>query len=117
DASRRRARAELARLSGADAASRPLGPWPAPPSAEAAAGERDDVAAARLSAEAARASAQAARAARLPSLTATVRWEAHAPRPFASYGESLAVSAGVRVPLFTGGALSAAAAGASAEAR
>jgi outer membrane protein TolC len=83
----------------------------------ARAGTRADVAAVELEARRARDTASSARAARWPALAVGARYELHAPRPAGRYGDSLAASAGVRVPLFASGAVAARVAEAGADVR
>jgi outer membrane protein TolC len=117
EAAERSGRAALARRIGAENAARPLAPLPAPGSVSARAGTRADVAAAELEARGARDTASSARAARWPALAVGARYELHAPRPAGRYGDSLAASAGVRVPLFASGAVAARVAEAGADVR
>jgi outer membrane protein len=112
------ARADLAALIGPEAAARPLAGLPEPlPVPERGPAERDDVAAAELAAKAARDGARAASAARWPSLLVQGRYELHAPRLGARWGDSASVFGAVRVPLFASGAVDARVAEASAAAR
>jgi outer membrane protein TolC len=91
---------------------------PAPPDTASSPGvERADVAGARSLSDAGREAARAAGAARWPSVFLQGKYEVHAPRPTATYGDSGSVVLGVRVPLFTSGALAASIAEARAEAR
>ena len=114
------ARARLAALIGSPAASRPLaelppaGPVNGPRTGDR---DRDDVAAAKLSAEAAREAAKAASASRFPALVVQARYEAHAPRPGARWGDAASVFGGVRAPVFAFGGVQARVAEASAAAR
>jgi outer membrane protein TolC len=112
------ARARLAALIGSAAASRPLADLPpAGPVNDPRTGDRDDVAAAKLSAEAAREAAKAASASRFPALVIQARYEAHAPRPGGRWGDAASVFGGVRAPVFTFGGVQARIAEASAAAR
>jgi outer membrane protein TolC len=118
EAAERSGRAALARRIGAENAARPLAPVPSgslPVGTIAA--TRPDVEAAELEAASARELERSARAGRWPSLALGARYELHAPRPTAHYGDSLAASAGVRVPLFASGAVGARVAQAGAQAR
>jgi outer membrane protein TolC len=101
-------RAILAILIGAEAAARPLAPFPPPAAApQAPAVPRDDIAAAELAAEAARQSASAADASRWPTFMVTGRYELHAPTAGGRYGDSATVFGGFRIPIFASGAVSA----------
>lgn len=114
------ARADLAALIGARDASRPLSALPAltvgassPASATASdrtaltAKDRDDAAAARLGVESARAAESAAATGRWPSLVLQARYQAHAPRADARWGDSSSAMAALRVPIFASGAVGA----------
>jgi outer membrane protein TolC len=117
-AERERARASLARLVGEEALERPLGEIPEPPGSPSGPDrERGDVAGARSLADAGREAERATRAARWPSAFLQGKYELHAPRPTGQYGDSGSVVLGVKVPLFTSGALAASVAEAGAEAR
>lgn len=99
------ARAVLATLIGT-AADRPLAALPPPrPIRAGDPSGRDDVIAANLSAAAARDRAKAAAAARWPSLLVSARYEVHSERPGGRSGDSGSVFGGVRVPIFTFGAI------------
>jgi outer membrane protein TolC len=112
------ARAALAALIGASAASRPLGELPHPqPVPAAAAAPRDDIAAADLAAQAARESAKAASASRFPALVVSGRYDLNAPRPGGRWGDSATVFGGIRIPVFASGAIDARIAEAQASAR
>ena len=87
-------------------------PAPAPP-----ASTRDDVVAAELSLESARQAARSADASRWPSLVVSGRYEFHSPTAGGRYGDSGTVFAGIRVPIFESGAVSARVAEAQASAR
>lgn len=100
------AQASLAALIGQEAASRPLADLPeSGPEPEAAPGERDDVAAARLAARAAREQERAAAGSRWPSLLIEGRYALHAPRPGGRWGDSASIFGGFRLPLFTSGGI------------
>ncbi|HEY6101576.1 MAG TPA: TolC family protein, partial [Anaeromyxobacter sp.] len=102
------ARADLAASIGSDDAARPLAPLPAgAPVAEKASYSRDDAAASRLASESARAAEKAASAGRWPSLMVEARYQTHAPRPSARWGDSSSALAAVRLPLFASGAVDA----------
>lgn len=102
------ARAALGAVIGNEAAARPLAPLPQPlPLPPAAASDRADVAAAKLTAGAAQETERAAAASRWPTLVLTGRYEVHAPTPGGRYGNSATVFGGVRVPLFASGAIDA----------
>jgi len=117
-ADRDRARAALARLVGQDALERPLGEIPASPvTLPSDGGERSDVTAARRTEAAGFEGERAARSARWPSVFLQGRFEVHAPKPGSRYGDSGSVMLGVRIPVFTSGALSSSMALARAEAR
>jgi cobalt-zinc-cadmium efflux system outer membrane protein len=116
EAAERSGRAALARRIGTEEASRPLGPIPPPARSEPgpASSPRADVVAADLAADAAREAVASARAERWPMLSVGGRYELHAPRPGSRWGDSAAVFAGLRVPIYTSGVQSARAAHASA---
>ena len=100
------ARAALAALIGYEAARRPLAQLPGPRAVpEAAAAERDDVAAAELAAKAARDREKAASRSRWPSLSIHGRYEVHAPRPAERWGDSASIFGGFRIPVFASGAI------------
>jgi outer membrane protein TolC len=100
------ARAALASWIGAEAAARPLAALPeARPVPAGAAGERDDVVAARLSARAARDAEKGVSASRWPTLTIGAHYELHAPNPAERWGDSAAAFGAIRVPLFSSGAV------------
>jgi len=100
------ARATLATLIGPAAAGRPLAPLPAPrPAPEAVPTTRDDVAAADLAAKSARERHGAASASRWPSLFVSGRYELHAERPGARWGNSASVFGGFRIPIFASGGI------------
>ncbi len=112
------ARATLAGLIGEEAAARPLAPLPEPTPAPAPpASTRDDVVAAELSLESARQAARSADASRWPSLVVSGRYEFHSPTAGGRYGDSGTAFAGIRVPIFESGAVSARVAEAQASAR
>lgn len=111
-------RARLAALIGGPDAARPLAELPSPAGVPGpGSGDRDDVAAAKLAAEASRDAAKAALASRFPALVLQARYEAHAPRPGARWGDAASVFGGVRAPVFTFGGVRARMAEASAAAR
>jgi outer membrane protein TolC len=98
---REAARAALAALIGPEPARRPLAELPAPrPVPDQPAAERDDVAAAELAAKAASVS-------RWPTLRIEGRYETHAPRPGDHWGDSASIFGGLRVPVFSSGAIDA----------
>jgi outer membrane protein, multidrug efflux system len=98
------ARATLATLIGPEAAGRSLAPLPPPgPTPAAAVAPRDDVAAAELAARSARERYGAASASRWPSLLVSGRYEMHAERPGARWGNSATVFGGLRIPIFASG--------------
>jgi outer membrane protein TolC len=103
------ARAALSALIGPEAASRSLAPLsdpgPAGNEKNAESAKRDDVLAAELSAQAAGQTASAARAARYPAAFVQGQYQAHAPRPGEHWGDSSSIFGGLRVPLFTSGAV------------
>jgi outer membrane protein TolC len=101
------ARAALAALIGSEAAGRPLAPLPQPrPIPEAAVPlTRDDVAAADLAAKSASERHGAASASRWPSLLVSGRYELHAERPGARWGNSASVFGGLRIPIFASGGI------------
>ena len=100
------ARAALAALIGAEAARRPLAELPEPRAVpEAVTAERDDVAAAELSAKAARDQEKAASRSRWPALLIQGRYELHAPKPADRWGDSASIFGGFRIPLFASGAI------------
>jgi outer membrane protein TolC len=100
------ARATLATLIGPQAAGRSLAPLPPPgPTPAAAVVPRDDVAAAELAARSARERYGAASAARWPSLLVSGRYETHAERPGARWGNSATVFGGLRIPIFASGGI------------
>src|SRR5512138_441438 len=100
------ARAELATLIGPHAAGRPLAPLPPPrrpPEGDAT--DRDDVAAADLAVKSARERQGAASASRWPLLFVSGRYELHAERPGARWGNSTSVFGGFRIPIFASGGI------------
>lgn len=100
------ARATLATLIGSEAAGRPLAPLPPPrPAPGAAPQTRDDVAAAELAVKSARERHGAASASRWPSLFVSGRYELHAERPGARWGNSASVFGGLRTPIFASGGI------------
>lgn len=100
------ARAALGTLIGADAAARPLAPLPPPrPAPTADVSVRDDVAAAELAARSARERLRAASASRWPALLVSGRYETHAERPGARWGNSVSVFGGFRIPIFASGGI------------
>jgi outer membrane protein TolC len=100
------ARASLGTLIGADAAARPLAPLPPPRPAPAAdVSVRDDVAAAELAARSARERLRAASASRWPALLVSGRYETHAERFGARWGDSVSVFGGFRIPIFASGGI------------
>lgn len=102
------ARAALATLIGPQAAARPLAPLPPPrPAPEGTPPTRDDVAAADLAVESARARHGAASASRWPTLLVSGRYELHAERPEARWGNSASVFGGLRIPIFASGGIEA----------
>jgi outer membrane protein TolC len=99
-------RAALATRIGTEAAARPLAPLPSPRAVpEDVPPARDDVAAADLAAKSAREHHGAASASRWPSLLVSGRYEVHAERPGARWGDSASVFGGLRIPIFTSGGI------------
>jgi outer membrane protein len=106
----RSGRAALSRWIGDANAARPLAaipPVPETASEPAAPAVRADVAGAELAGAAARDSEAAARRQGWPALTLRARYERHAPQPGGRWGDSATISAGLRVPIFASGAVSA----------
>jgi outer membrane protein TolC len=100
------ARAALGTLIGADAAATPLAPLPPPrPAPTADVSVRDDVAAAELAARSARERLRAASASRWPALLVSGRYETHAEKPGARWGDSVSVFGGFRIPIFASGGI------------
>lgn len=100
------ARARLATLIGPEAAGRPLAPLPRPgPAPEGSPVTRDDVAAAESAASSARERYRSAAASRWPSLLVSGRYEVHAERPGARWGDSASVFGGLRIPIFASGGI------------
>lgn len=100
------ARAALGTLIGADAAARPLAPLPQPhPAPNADVSVRDDVAAAEFAARSARERLRAASASRWPLLLVSGRYETHAERFGARWGDSVSVFGGFRIPIFASGGI------------
>jgi outer membrane protein TolC len=105
---REAALAALAALIGSEPARRPLAPLPEPCAVpDRPVAVRDDVAAAELAAAAAGEAEKAASSSRWPTLRIEGRYETHAPRPGDHWGDSASVFGGLRVPVFTSGAVNA----------
>jgi outer membrane protein len=102
------ARASLAALIGEEPAARPLDELPEPrPAPMEARGDRDDVAAAELTAQAARDRERAASGSRWPSFLIQGIYQLHAPTPGGRWGDSATAFAGFRIPLFASGGIDA----------
>jgi outer membrane protein TolC len=100
------ARETLVTLIGREAAGRPLAPLPPPaPEPEGPPTPRDDVVAAELAAKSARERHSAVVAARWPSFFVSGRYDLHAERPGAHWGNSATVIGGMRVPIFASGGI------------